>query len=171
MGLLLGRAGLGQVLGAVAQDHGLARARHAVDDAVAIAQAAGQLLLLQVHHAHDVGQLGVGIVVVKQRAWLHAHLGEHDPAHAVHLRQAHDAAHAVGEHAPQAALQVFGVHALQHFVLAQHAVRFDGVVQFGGLKLLAGDVGSTPRHSSTGRPACPRAGHRAAPVAGRAPAL
>ena len=42
------------MLGAVAQDHGLARAGHAVDDAVAVAQAAGQLLLLHVHHAHDV---------------------------------------------------------------------------------------------------------------------
>jgi AcrR family transcriptional regulator len=53
----LGRRQLGQVLGAVAQDHGLARAGHAVDHAVALAQAAGQLLLLQVHHAHDVRQV------------------------------------------------------------------------------------------------------------------
>jgi hypothetical protein len=48
-------AGLRQILGAVTQDHGFAGAGHAVDDAVAVAQAAGQLLLLEVHHAHDVG--------------------------------------------------------------------------------------------------------------------
>ena len=55
----------GQVLGAVAQNHGLARARHAVDHAVAVTQTARQLLLLQVHHTHDAGQLGICIVVVK----------------------------------------------------------------------------------------------------------
>ena len=41
----------------------------------------------------------------------------------------------------RSALQVFGAHTLQHFVLAQHAVGFDGVLQLGGFKLLAGDVG------------------------------
>lgn len=58
-GLAAGCAGLGQVLGTVAQDHGFARACHAVDHAMPIAQAAGQLLLLDVHHPHDVWQLGL----------------------------------------------------------------------------------------------------------------
>jgi hypothetical protein len=156
MGLLAGVLGLGQVLGAVAQNHGFARARHAVDDAVPVAQGPGQLLLLQVHHAHDAGQVGLGLGVVKQVAsGLHAHLGEHDPAHAVQLRQADDPAHAVGEHVPQAALQVFGVCALQHFVLANDALGFQGLAQFAVVKLFAGDVGQhhavAPRKSQLAR--------------------
>jgi UDP-N-acetylmuramate-alanine ligase len=75
MGLLVG-CWPGQVFGAVAQDHRFARARHAVDDAVAVAQAAGQLLLLQVHHAHDAGQLGIRIVSSNKRAlWFARALG------------------------------------------------------------------------------------------------
>ena len=141
-GLAAGAACAGQVFGAVAQDHGLARAGHAVDDAVAVAQAAGQLLLLDVHHAQDVGHGGGLVAVVEQGLLrLHAHLGEQVPAHAVDLRLAQLAAHAVGEHVPQAALQVFGLHGFQHFVLAQHALRLHGVVQLGVCELLAGDVG------------------------------
>jgi hypothetical protein len=127
---LAGRGGrLGQVLGTVAQQHGLAGAGHAVDDAVAVAQAARQLLLLQVEHAHDAGQLGGDVGFVKQHVLRgHAHLGEHDPAHAVQLRQRHHPAHHEGEHVPQAALQRLGLHRFEHFVLADHTVRLQGVV-------------------------------------------
>ena len=108
---------------------------------MAVAQGACQLLLLQVHHAHDVGQLGRSIAVVEQRGLcLHPQLREHDPAHPVELRQRHHAAHQVGEHAPQLALQVFGAHRLEHFVLAQHALRLDGVAQLRTFELLARDV-------------------------------
>ena len=50
-----------------------------------VAQAARQLLLLQVHHAHDVGQLVLRVVgrQTGRAAGWHAHFGEHDPAHAV----------------------------------------------------------------------------------------
>ena len=109
---------------------------------MAVAQAAGQLLLLQVHHAHDVGQLGVGIGVVKQGALgLHAHLGEHDPAHPVELRQGDGAAEAVGKHVPQPLLKFFGVGVFEHFVLADDVMRVDGFGQARGFKLFAGDAG------------------------------
>ncbi len=82
-----GGVGFGQVLGAVAQQHGLARAGHTVNHAVPVAQAARQLLLLDVHDPHDAGHLGGFVAVVKQGALhLHSHLGKHDPAHAVELR-------------------------------------------------------------------------------------
>jgi hypothetical protein len=126
MGLARCGAGLGKVLRAVAQDHGLARACHAVNHAVPVAQAAGQLLLLQVQHAHDVGQLGVCVVVVKQSALgLHAHLREHDPAHAVQLRQGDGAAKAVGKHVPQALLKRLRVGRLFHLVFADHVVSME----------------------------------------------
>ncbi|HQH74794.1 MAG TPA: hypothetical protein PK360_22150, partial [bacterium] len=52
----------------------------AVNDTVALAQTAGQLLLLQVHHAHHVWQVGRRITVVKQGPLcLHTHFWEHDP--------------------------------------------------------------------------------------------
>ena len=113
-----------------------------MDHPVAVAQAARQLLLLQVHHPHDAGQFGIGVAVVKQAVlrW-HPHLREHDPAHPVQLRQTDGAAHAKREHAPQAALQVFGLHGLRHFVLADDAVGLYGVLQLSGFKLLAGDKG------------------------------
>ena len=115
-----------------------------------VAQAAGQLLLLQVHHAHDAGQFGGFVAVVKQRVLrLHPYLGEHDPADAIHLRQRHNAAHHEREHVPQSALQFFGFDVFAHLVLADHAVRFDGVAEFGFVKLRTGDVGQhhavTPR--------------------------
>jgi hypothetical protein len=89
-----------------------------------------------------LGSSAAASVVVKQRVLRgHAHLGEHDPAHAVQLRQRHHAAHHEGEHVPQAALQRLGLHRFEHFVLADHAVRLDGVVQLGFVKLRAGDVG------------------------------
>lgn len=47
--------GLGQVQAAVAEDQGFAGAGNAVDDAVAVAHAFGDLFLLQVHDADDVG--------------------------------------------------------------------------------------------------------------------
>ena len=148
-GLAGGGAGLGQVLGAVAQDHGLARSGHAVDHAVAVAQAAGQLLLLQVHHPHDAGQFGVGIAVVEEGALgLHPHLGEHDPAHPVELRQRDGAfalvvvvAEGVRVHGPQPLLKSFGIDAFDHLVLADHQVRRNGLLQARRLELLAGDVG------------------------------
>ena len=143
------RLGLGQVFGPVAQQHGLAGAGHAVDHAVPLAQAARQLLLLQVHHAHDAGQLGLGVFGKQGALRWHAHVGEHDPAHAVHLRQRHGAADEVGEHLPQAALQVFGLHVFAHLVLADRAVRLQRVAEFGFVELRAGDVGQhhavTPR--------------------------
>jgi hypothetical protein len=80
--------GAGQVFGAVAQQHGFARAGHAVDDAVAVAQAARQLLLLQVHHAQHVGHFGGCVGFVKQAACSGTRTcGNMNPAHAVDLRQ------------------------------------------------------------------------------------
>ena len=46
-----------QLLRAVDQDHGLARARRPVDDPVAGPQRACNLLLLQVHHLKQIGQI------------------------------------------------------------------------------------------------------------------
>ena len=37
-------------------------------------------------------------------------------------------------------MQVFGIDRFQHFVFAQHAVGFDGMVQLGGLELRSCDV-------------------------------
>ena len=46
--------------------------------------------------------------------------------------------HAMGEHVPQPALQRLGLHLLGHLVLADDAVRFDGVGEFGFVELRAG---------------------------------
>src|SRR6185369_5098959 len=86
----------------VAQDHGLAGARDAVDDAVTVAQASGELLLLQVHDAHDVRQIDLcKIFLQKERALGgNPHFGKHDPAHTIELRQGQRATEAVREHFP-----------------------------------------------------------------------
>ena len=134
--------GAGQVFGAVAQHHGFAGARHAVNDAVAVAQAAGQLLLLQVHHTQHVGHFGLHASLVEQAGLLgDAHLREEYPAHAVDLRQGERVITLVGEHLPQAALEGLGLHAFGHLVAADDAMRGNGLVQLGISELLARDVG------------------------------
>ena len=134
--------GAGQVFGAVAQHHGFAGARHAVDDAVAVAQAAGQLLLLQVHHAQHVGHFGLHVGLVEQAGLLgDAHLRKENPAHAVDLRQGERVVALVGEHLPQAALKSLGLHAVGHLVAADDTVGCDGLAQLRFGELLAGDVG------------------------------
>src|SRR5258708_14446133 len=82
-----------------------------------IAQAARELLLLQVHDAHDVRQL---VRVFRQKAALHrnTHLREHDPPRALELRHRHGFAESVGEHVPQALLESLCINGFQHLVLA-----------------------------------------------------
>ena len=145
-GLAVNRLGLGQVLGPIAQQHGLARASHAMDDTMPLAQAARQLFLLQVHHAHDAGQFGgfiAGIVFDVEQLALHGHtdFGKHDPARAVELGQAQRlVAESVREHVPQALLKGIRFHSFGHLVGANGQVRLNGFAQAGRLELLARDA-------------------------------
>ena len=112
--------------------------------AVAVAQAACQLLLLQVHDAHDVGQLVfVGLCLVAKQVLLlgHAHFGKEYPANTVELRQGDAAAKTVGEHIPQSLLKSLGIHAFQHFILADDKVGWQRIAQPRRIKLLARDAG------------------------------
>ena len=130
------------MFGAVAEDQRLATAGDAVDDAVAFAEAAGQLFLLQVHDADDVGDFR--LLVVKQavlRRRGDADFGKQVPADAVDLRQGERDAARKRQHAPQAFLEGFGIDAFGHFVLADDAVGFDDFAEVGALELLAADVG------------------------------
>ena len=115
----------GELLRAKDQDHRLARTRRAVDHAVAVAQAARNLLLLQIHHLQQVGQCDVGRrirLAVEQRGLrLHANLGEQVPADAVALRQGQGVRVVHREHAPQPGLKARGVDAVGQIVAQQGA--------------------------------------------------
>ncbi len=52
--------GLGEMEAAVAEDERLAGTGDAVDDAVPLAEAAGELLLLEIHYAQEMGNGGFG---------------------------------------------------------------------------------------------------------------
>jgi hypothetical protein len=140
---LVGARRGGQVLGAEDQDHGLARTRRAVDHAVALAQRARHLLLLQVHHLQQVGQRRRGLrrgAEVERGLRLQPHLGKQMPAHAVALRQRQRVRIAHGEHAPQAVLEGRGGHGLIQIVAQQRA---RGGKQF--VEVAADHVGSPQR--------------------------
>lgn len=158
----------GEVQAAVAQDHGLAGAGDSVDDAVAVTQAAGELLLMQVHDAHEVGQrlrgrgggaagrgtarcrgagFGASDVAIEDVRLLEeaglrrqADFREQVPADAVDLRQREHAAKAPGEHVPQALLEVLAADGLGHLVLADHPLRQQHLAEVGLIELGTGDV-------------------------------
>lgn len=139
--------GAREVLGAVAEDQRLAGAGHAVDDAVAIAEAARELLLLQIHDAHDVRQLhgfslrlGHALEQPALRGGGDAHFGKELPADAVDLRQAQEAGEADAEHLPQAFLEGFGVDGFGHLVGTDDEVFGDHLAELAVRELLARHV-------------------------------
>lgn len=155
------RSGCGdlrEVFRAVAEDHGLARPGDAVDDSVSTAEAAGQLLLLQVHDLHDVGELDALNSAVAPHALVrrasvslgrleqgrvrrvHPNVGEHDPSHPIQLRQSEFRGKSLREHPPQALLEDLRIDRLGHLVGADHGMTVDDLRQPGPLELGAGDL-------------------------------
>lgn len=135
-------ADFGEVFGAVTEDQRLAAAGDAVDDAVAFAEAAGELLLLNIHDANDVGDFRFLIVEKAVLRWRgDADFGKEVPADAVDLRQREWHAARKGEHAPEAFLKGFSIDAFGHFVLTQDVVWLQYLAEIGALELLAGNVG------------------------------
>ena len=148
---------LGQMGAAIAEDHGLAAAGGAVDDAVAVAQGAGQLFLLQVHDLDQTGQGCVGGVEQAELAGLAVdpYLGVEVIPHPVDLRQAEGAGKDMGEHVPEALLEGFRVGGLGHLVLEQHPLGVEDVGEVGLLELTTGDAGEhhapAPGHDQLAR--------------------
>ena len=142
----------GELLGAVDQDHRLARPRHAVDDPVPLAHRARELLLLQVHHQHQRlarrrrhrGPRPARVVVIQQRGLrLQPDLGEEVPADAVALRQGQRRLQAElhREHAPQPRLESGGVQLLGQILAGQRVGRREELVPVRIGDALALDVG------------------------------
>ena len=112
-----------------------------MDHTVAVAEATGQPLLLDVEHCHRVGQverdvqadLHVGIGV-------HTHFRKKNPAHAIDVGDRQHAVHQRREHVPQPALECLRVDVLGHFVAADDALRIDHAVELCRDELAPRDV-------------------------------
>ncbi len=132
-----------QMLSPVAEDHRLARAGDAMNDPVAFAETACQLLLLEIHDAKDVRHIQrLSGILRKERALLrHADLREQVPADPLDLRQGKLEGELDREHLPQALLEVFCVDRLVHLVLADHQVRRQDATEVGLVELGTRDVG------------------------------
>src|SRR6516225_7242808 len=119
---------------------------------MAFAEAASELLLLQIHHAHQVRQVALRALAAEQAELrADAQLGKENPTDSIDLRQRERAAHGGGEHPPQLTLECFRVGVLRHFILTNHAVRFNRLIESGVLELLARD--STEHHAVAPREA------------------
>ena len=124
---------LRQVLRAKDEDHGLARSGHAVNHAVAFAQRAGRLLLVQVHHLHQVGngelarRFNGGLL--RGRPIGDAHFGKDQPAHALLLPGAQARGKAFVQQAPEALAKGGGRHAVGQIGPKQRVAGGEDVLQ------------------------------------------
>ncbi len=113
---------------AIDENQRLAGPGRAMDDPVAATQAAGQLLLLQIHDPDNVGYrldcldaFGLNSTGgVKQAALLDAYFRKHMPADTVDLRQAQRRVGNMPEHGPEPFLKGFRIDRGRHFVLTDH---------------------------------------------------
>ena len=124
---------LRQVLRAKDEDHGLARSGHAVNHAVAFAQRAGRLLLVQVHHLHQVrnGELARRFNggLLCGRPIGDAHFGKDQPAHALLLPGAQARGKAFVQQAPEALAKGGGRHAVGQIGPKQRVAGGEDVLQ------------------------------------------
>ena len=134
---------LGEMQTAVDEDQRLARARRAVDHPMPFAHAARELLLLEVHHAQDVGQHVLGFFVgrlgLEQAALADADLREQVPADPVDPGQIEPMVEVDREHVPQARLEDLHILRLGHLVLADHALRRQHLTQIARIELAPRD--------------------------------
>ena len=137
-------AHLGELLGAVAENQGLPRTRDAVDYAVTFAEAPRQLLLLKIHHPHQVRDLDRRKLILLEEPFLRtgqADLGEQMPPHPIKLRQRQVAVETNRKHFPEPLLKCFHIHGLKHFVLADYPLRLDYFGETGTFESPSRNVG------------------------------
>ena len=109
-----------QNLGAEFQNQGLPGTRHTVNDAMPVAEATGQLFLMDVHHLDDIrdGNLSGRLLPREKLQVVDPDFRVQVPADAVQVGQGQRLFESVLEHAPKAFLEFFRLGVLQHLVLA-----------------------------------------------------
>jgi hypothetical protein len=127
------------VLRAEREDQRLARAGNAANDAMAVAEAARKLLLVQVHHFQEAVVVRRRFVE-RQRNLPDTKLGEEQSAQAVELRQGHRRACASRHHRPELRSERVRVGALRHLVPEHAAIRRPHLAQVALLELPPRDV-------------------------------